>query len=115
MDPRTPAPVSTLHVGQDPEGLARRIQDRWVVTCNIDLKKRTPAGQFRAATALTFEVGDFVETEVCVDVVVRRSKGAGPKVVDTRLRLVGVTKLLGKADPTVSRMHCPWHRLTTAA
>ena len=53
---------------------------------------------------MTFEPGDFVEAEVGVDVIVRRSKGAGPKVVDTRLRLMAVTKLNGKSDPTVSHL-----------
>ncbi|KAI0084705.1 hypothetical protein BDY19DRAFT_997439 [Irpex rosettiformis] len=97
---RLPPPVSTLQVGDDPEGLTYRVHEQWVVTCDITLRKRTFTGEMRPATSLSFEAGDFVEAEVYVDVIVRRSKGTAPKVVDTRFRVVAVTKLLCKTDPS---------------
>lgn len=87
-------PATTLQVGDDPEGLARKVQDTWVVTCSIDMSKRTADGTFAPASGLSFNVGDFVEVEAAVEVIVyRRGLTSTPKTVDTRLRVMRVTRL----------------------
>lgn len=71
------------------------VKDKWVVTCAIDLMKRTPAGDIGPASGLSFVSGDFVEVEVGVEVIVhRRHRPAQtPKAVDSRLRVTRVTRL----------------------
>ncbi|KAI0826346.1 hypothetical protein BC629DRAFT_72836 [Irpex lacteus] len=87
-------PATTLQVGDDPEGLARKVQDTWVVTCSIEMSKRTADGTFALASGLSFNVGDFVEVEAAVEVIVyRRGLTSTPKTVDTRLRVMRVTRL----------------------
>lgn len=106
--PDRTTPASTLQVGGDPEGLMRNVQDKWVVTCAIALHKRTVTGDFTAASGMTFNVGDFVEVEAGVEVIVyRRHKPLKtPKTVDCRLRVTRVTRLLtGAAVVSVFNLH----------
>ena len=93
--------MSTLEVGDDPEGYAQLIEDNWVACSKIDLRKRSPAGAFKPATPLSFGLGDFVEVEVAVDVVLRRPKtlpDTGVPFVETRLRPLQISKLIARAD-----------------
>ncbi|KAI0814974.1 hypothetical protein BC629DRAFT_1588652 [Irpex lacteus] len=94
---RLPKPVSTLGVGDDPENLASDIQDQWVVTASIELRKQGSNTNIMSATPLSFANGDFVEVEAAVDVIVRKAKSgrdSTPKAVELRFRPVRVTKLM---------------------
>lgn len=83
--------------------MAARVQDRWVVTCEIEMKKVNRAGEVTKANGLSFVVGDFVEVECMIDVVSRRGyrKGTGPKVTDMRFRLTKLTKLVPASEVLV--------------
>lgn len=95
-------------MGDDPDNLAGDIADKWIVTAMIDMRKRGTAGILTPATALSFAVGDFVEVEATVDVIIRKSKNGSdvsPKLVETRLKPFRITKLLASSEPLLAVTH----------
>lgn len=95
-------------MGDGPDNLAGDIADKWIVTAMIDMRKRGTAGILTPATALSFAVGDFVEVEATVDVIIRKSKNGSdvsPKLVETRLKPFRITKLLASSVPLLAVTH----------
>ena len=104
MRDRKNPPSCTLRVGDDPEGLAELIRDKWVAASTLELRKRLGNGNVKSATPLSFAVGDLVEVEAAVDIILRRSKTSASSIVETRLRPLRITKMASCHNLAVSEI-----------